>query len=463
VFGQDTLSAPMLPTKAICARGNFAPKRLSNEKFGLFLPKLLRHDATMTQETTRYSRTAMLLHWAIALLLVFNFALGERTEDLRQGPELFWVMQLHKSIGITVLLLSVWRLLLRLVTTRPAKAADGPVLQLASSAVHWGFYAVMIIVPLSGWVLVSTAKVQLPTLLFGSIPWPHLPNWGHDAHEAAEEIHEILAKAMLPLIALHIIGAVRHQFLLKDALVERMVPARRVSMIGFVLLLASLALAFVAGLRWPAPTTAKPGVPLPDFRAAQAPRAPVVPPKAAAVVADAAPVTPASQAVPHWRVVPGGQLGFRVRVNGEAVQGHFDDWTADIQFDPARLDQSKLRATIDLSSVNSGDAGRDEMLRGADFFGADQTTARFTATRFRAQGGNRFQAEGALRLKGVSRPVSLAFSLDIQGDAAKAQGTAQLDRRAFGVGTGQFAGTDSIAANVDVTFAFAAKRQTAAS
>ena len=236
----------------------------------------------MTHDTARYSRTAMLLHWALAFLLVFNFALGERTEDLRQGPELFWVMQLHKSIGITVLLLSFWRLGLRLVTKRPAKAADGPVLQLASSAVHWGFYAVMILVPLSGWVLVSTAKVQLPTLLFGAIPWPHLPNWGHDVHEAAEEVHEIFAKLMLPLIALHVVGAIRHQFLLKDALVERMVPARRVSLIGFTALLLSLALAFAAGLRWPAPTTAKPGAPMPDFRAAQALHRAVAPAQATA-------------------------------------------------------------------------------------------------------------------------------------------------------------------------------------
>lgn len=418
----------------------------------------------MTQENTRYSRTAMLLHWVIALLLIFNFALGERSEDLRQGPELFWVMQLHKSIGITVLLLSVWRLGLRLVTKRPAKAADGPVLQLASSAVHWGFYAVMILVPLSGWVLVSTAKVQLPTLLFGSIPWPHLPNWGHDVHEAAEEVHEILAKLMLPLIALHVVGALRHQFLLKDALVERMVPARRVSIFGFLLLLLSLVLAFGAGLRWPAPLAAKPGVPAADFRAAQAPRDP-----AGAQVKVAAMPTPevaqaASRepAVPNWRVLPGGQLGFRVQVNGETVQGQFQDWSADIRFDPARLDAAKLAATIDLTSVQSGDAGRDEMLRGADFFGVAQKTARFTATQFQAKGGNRYLADGALRLKGVTQPVRLAFALNIRGDTAKAQGTAQLDRRTFGVGAGQFAGTDSIAANVDVIFAFEARRQPAA-
>ncbi|MFM7027214.1 MAG: cytochrome b/b6 domain-containing protein [Chakrabartia sp.] len=410
----------------------------------------------MTQAALRYSRTAMLLHWAIALLLIFNFALGERTEDLRRGPELFWVMQLHKSIGITVLLLSVWRLGLRLFTQRPAKPADGPVLQWASTAVHWGFYAVMLLVPISGWVLVSTAKVQLPTLLYGVIPWPHLPNLGHDAHEVAEGVHAILAKAMLGLIALHVIGALRHQFLLKDALVERMVPVRRVSALGFLALIASLVLAFVAGTRWPAPAAVTAGEPLPDFRAAEAPTKPLRPAAvhASVATAGAGPVA----AVPRWQVAKGGQLGFQVLVNGAPVSGQFTNWMADIRFDPDRLAASTLSATISLASVQSGDAGRDDMLRSAEFFGTGAPVARFTAGHFKAQGGHRYQADGALSLKGVSRPVRLAFSLDIRGDRARAEGAARLDRRDFGVGTGQFSGTDSIAGDVDVRFAFDAQR-----
>lgn len=229
----------------------------------------------MTQ-TLRYSWAAMLLHWALALLLVFNFALGERSEDLREGPELFWVMQLHKSVGITILILSVWRLWVRLRTPRPAKAADGPVAQRISTAVHWGFYAVMILVPLSGWLIVSTAKTALPTLLYGVVPWPHLPNLGHAAHEGAETAHAIMSKVMLPLLALHLLGAVRHQFLLRDALVERMVPFRQVSALGFALLVGSLVLAFAAGLRLPAPTHGSLGEPLPDFQSAEtAPAAPL--------------------------------------------------------------------------------------------------------------------------------------------------------------------------------------------
>lgn len=417
----------------------------------------------MTDQTIRYSRSAMLLHWAVALLLVFNFALGERTEDLERGPELFWVMQLHKSIGITVLILSLWRLGLRLMTPRPAKVVDSPLAQLLSSAVHWGFYAVMIIVPLSGWVLVSTAKVQIPTLLFGTIPWPHLPIGGHDAHEAAEEIHAIVAKLLIPLLAFHIIGAVRHQFILKDAILERMVPAKRVGVVGLLVLLLSLVGAFALAMKLPAPNVPQPGEVLPDFQQAKV-EAPAAAPVAveteddavneqAAEVEDEAP-----KAVPAWRVAKGGRLGFKVTVNGESVAGSFGNWDADISFDPEQLDKSSIKATIALASVSSGDSGRDDMLRGDDFFGTGSPTARFTANRIRAKGGNRYEAQGALQMKGVSKPVTLAFSLDINDKLARASGTAKFDRRDFGIGTGQFADTGTISGDVTVDFAFRANR-----
>lgn len=417
----------------------------------------------MTDQTIRYSRSAMLLHWAVALLLVFNFALGERTEDLERGPELFWVMQLHKSIGITVLILSLWRLGLRLMTPRPAKVVDSPLAQLLSSAVHWGFYAVMIIVPLSGWVLVSTAKVQIPTLLFGTIPWPHLPIGGHDAHEAAEEIHAIVAKLLIPLLALHIIGAVRHQFILKDAILERMVPAKRVGLVGLLALMLSLAGAFALAMKLPAPNVPQPGEVLPDFQQAKA-EAPTAAPVAvetddavaneqAVEVEDEAP-----KAVPAWRVAKGGRLGFKVTVNGESVAGSFGNWDADISFDPEQLDKSSIKATIALASVSSGDSGRDDMLRSDDFFGTGSPTARFTANRIKSKGGNRYEAQGALQMKGVSKPVTLAFSLDINDKLARASGTAKFDRRDFGIGTGQFGDTGTISGDVTVDFAFRANK-----
>jgi cytochrome b561/polyisoprenoid-binding protein YceI len=413
----------------------------------------------------RYSAQAMALHWSIALLLVYNFALGQRSEDLPRGPELFALFQFHKSIGITVLLLSLWRLWIRLRTPRPAPVADLAWAKALSWAVHWGFYAVMIAIPLSGWVIVSTSKTQIPTLLFGAIPWPHLPLVGGALHEFAEEAHGLLADLMLVLLVLHLAGVIRHQFVVKDALVERMVPASRAG-IGLVAALVATLIASMALGR---------AGPIPGLAAAP-PARPVQPVEAAAAVRPvAAPVPDATQTqdaragegdgeeregpVSRWAVAPGGRVGFTATVNGETVTGRFDAWNADIVFDPERLDRSSIRATIDLASMASGDGQRDAMLGGEDFFAtASGARATFRAGDIRSRGGDRYEARGTLTMKGVSRPVRLPFTLAIDGDRARASGGARIDRRDFGIGTGQFSDTGTIGADVAIDIELSARR-----
>src|SRR3546814_18696475 len=122
----------------------------------------------------RYSYTAITLHWLIALLLAFQIALGWALEG-NNGPELFARYQLHKSIGITILLLSLARLAVRLVRPRQP-ASDGPDWQrMFAGIVHWLFYLVIILGTVTVWLLVSTARVQVPTLLDGRVPCPTLP------------------------------------------------------------------------------------------------------------------------------------------------------------------------------------------------------------------------------------------------------------------------------------------------
>lgn len=413
---------------------------------------------------TRYSGWAIALHWTIALAIAFNLGLGWRTETLPRGPELFTVFQLHKSIGITILLLSLWRLWLRLRTPRPPSVIDAGWAKALSSAVHWAFYAIMIVVPFSGWVLVSTSKIKLPTLLFGVVPWPHLPVSGEALHELAERVHGALTLALIPLLALHLIGALRHQFVVKDALVERMVPVRRAGILTVILLIGSVVGAMAAGRR--APLFAS-QTPAPAATSVAQPAA-TVPEKAAEPVAvekeDEAKTedekADATGPVPRWTVAPGGRVGFSVSVNGERVSGRFDRWNAAIVFDPERLGESSISAEIDLASVASGDGERDAMLAGDEFFAiAANPKARFSARDIRPLGGNRYEARGTLSMKGKSQALRLRFTLDIDGDTARASGSATIDRRRFGVGTGQFEDTGTIAADTAITVKFSARRQ----
>ncbi len=129
----------------------------------------------MARRRQRYSAVAMLLHWLIAGLIVFNIALGWRMDGPR-GPEAFAVFQLHKSIGITVLLLTVLRILWRLTHRAPDfPTSVQPWEQMLARAVHFLFYAFLLGMPLTGWLIVSASKTNIPTLLFQTIPWPHVP------------------------------------------------------------------------------------------------------------------------------------------------------------------------------------------------------------------------------------------------------------------------------------------------
>ena len=410
--------------------------------------------------TQRYSYTAITLHWLIALLLAFQIALGWALEG-NNSPELFARYQLHKSIGISILLLSLARLVIRLFVSRPP-ASDGPARTRAlASTVHWLFYLVMILGPITGWLLVSTARVEVPTLLFGLIHWPHLPV-GRSWHEPAESIHGAMAWLAIGLFALHIAGAFRHQWLLGKPELQRMIPFARGKAVGIALgALALVGAAFVAGqMIYPdkARSVAEKGVAAPVAALPTAPSPPTAESDEAAKTEETAPEDN-TQPLADWTVASGGRLGFTARWNGEAVDGRFGRWRASIRFSPDELAKSTIRVTVDLASADTGDGQRDDSLKGSDFFdiGA-HPAAVFTAREIRHLGGDRYEARGTLDLRGASKPATLRFTLRIDGDKAHVSGTARIDRTAFGVGQGEWAATDAIAAGVDIAFAFTATR-----
>jgi len=167
----------------------------------------------------RYSGVAIALHWVLALALAFQLALGFSMPHDARGFEMF---QLHKSVGIAILLLTVARIAWRLAK-KPPLATEGGFGGFLAKAVHLLLYLFMIGAPLTGWALVSTAEIKAPTVLFGMVPWPHLPLPG-TINEPMEEVHELLAWLGIALIVLHILGAIRHQFLIRDNLMRRMSP-----------------------------------------------------------------------------------------------------------------------------------------------------------------------------------------------------------------------------------------------
>ena len=187
----------------------------------------------MTQ-TQRYSTVAIVLHWLIAVMIIFMIFAGWRTDDMRQAllagdmsvdPQtVAMLFNWHKTVGLVILTLSVVRLVWRLTHKQPS-LPDGMngFERFAATATHWAFYVLIIGMPLAGWI--SASASSFPSFLFNveSLPIPQLVGDNNDTHELSGEIHSKMAWAILGLLALHIAAALKHHFVDRDDVLTRMV------------------------------------------------------------------------------------------------------------------------------------------------------------------------------------------------------------------------------------------------
>ena len=185
----------------------------------------------------RYGSVAMTLHWLIAAAVLFNIALGYYMGDLPQSdPDRFWFIQFHKSTGLSILVLSVARVLWRVVNPMPDFSAQMPMWErVAARGVHNVFYVLIIAIPLAGWAMVSSSPLGLPTMWYGLFQWPHIPFLAELPREQKQQIigtlretHNTLALTALCLIVLHVAAALKHQFWNRDTVFARMLPGTKV-------------------------------------------------------------------------------------------------------------------------------------------------------------------------------------------------------------------------------------------
>ena len=426
----------------------------------------------MSMRQDRYSSVAIALHWLIALAILFQIMLGWRMDDDSKSASVYLVYQLHKSVGITILVLSLARLVWRLAHPAPPLPEHlKPWEKGLAHLTHIGFYAIMIGLPITGWIMVSASKINIPTLLFGVVPWPHLPGIPelapaakHVWHQIGEIGHGVLAKLTYLLLLLHVAGALKHQVIDRDTTLARMLPGVKrpglfdpIAIIAAIVVLIPIVCGQLIFRTPPKPPAASPAATAP---AAAPAISPTPTPPAPSSVAAPPPLPTSSKPAPvsRWSLDKGSTLGFATTWSGQPINGQFRAWTADIRFSPDDLEHSSVSVSIDPASATTGDAQRDSTLPTEDWLNVPKfPKAEFKATGFRRSGAA-YAADGTLTLKGVTKPVRLVFTLKISGDRATAQGKATLDRTAFGVGQGDMGGTDQIPAGVDVTFSLAAHR-----
>jgi cytochrome b561 len=179
----------------------------------------------MTPDSTeRYTGLAIALHWLLALAIVASFCVGVYMSDLPFSPQRLKLYNWHKWAGICILALSALRLLWRL-THRPPADVPMPAWQLrASRAAHGLLYALFFAVPLAGWAYSSAAG--FPVVVFGVLPLPDFVSPDKALAEAIKPLHATLAFVLAGVVVLHVAAALKHHFIDRDGLLDRMRPGR---------------------------------------------------------------------------------------------------------------------------------------------------------------------------------------------------------------------------------------------
>ncbi len=306
----------------------------------------------------RYNTVSILLHWLVAIGVAAQIAMGlSMTHFSLSTGRRFELYQLHKSIGITVLALVLVRVGWRATHPPPSLPDATPLAErrLAHGA-HLLLYALLVGMPLTGWAVVSASPFNIPTVLYGVLPWPHLPVLPFLHNKKAVEavlsaIHAYGGWFLTGLVGLHAAAALRHHLVLGDNVLWRMLPLGR----------------------RPSPTADPYRVPHPSLMEAKMNRAPLPASagrKLGAILAAALVLVSTDPArAANWVVdAAHSRLGFSGVQVGAPFKGEFRKYDAKISFDPEHPESAHLVVNIDMASVRTGDAQRDEALPQADWF-----------------------------------------------------------------------------------------------
>jgi cytochrome b561 len=172
----------------------------------------------------RYSTTAIVLHWLLALMIACSFCVGLYMADLPLSPTRLRLFNWHKWAGVTILALSALRLLWRLAHRPPPDLPMPAWQRRAAHALHGALYLLFFAVPLVGWAYSSAAG--FPIVLYGVLPLPDFVPHGKALADAIKPWHGRLAWTLAVLVVLHVAAALKHRFVDRDGLLLRMRPSR---------------------------------------------------------------------------------------------------------------------------------------------------------------------------------------------------------------------------------------------
>ena len=373
--------------------------------------------ATIIRNTrTDWGAVTKFFHWFTALLILIVYILGFLANSLTDSSFKASIFILHKSTGITILLLVTLRFFWKLVNVQPA-AAEGidKQMELLARRFHWGLYAVIIIMPLSGWILSSAADLSFEW--FGLFKVPDIMGKNNVIYDQADFTHYLLARVLLLLLTGHIVMAMIHHYVHKNKVLTRMLPNIIKPKKFLVLNLSVIALLILALCTMLFTAEANAGD------------------------------------VPSWSIIKDkSKLGFKSSYAGTEFDGRFKEYNARILFDPENPETGLFDVDIDVTSVTTYNSERDFSIGDKDwFYFSKYPQSKYLTKSIKSAGGNKYVAIGTLNLKGHQQDVELRFTWDeypngdvkVEGQA-RMLADADINRVEFGIGEGSWAKDDTV-------------------
>jgi cytochrome b561 len=171
---------------------------------------------------TGYTRTAIVLHWLVAVLILAAFGLGLYMVELKLSPTKLKLYSWHKWLGVTIWLLVVVRLVWRATHRPPVLPAMPKWQHMASQVTHALLYVLLLAIPLSGWLFSSASG--FPVVYFGVLQLPDLVGKDKELADLLKQVHETLNWTLLTLVIVHVAAAIKHHLFDRDSVLHRMLP-----------------------------------------------------------------------------------------------------------------------------------------------------------------------------------------------------------------------------------------------
>lgn len=389
-------------------------------------------------EISQYSLLSQTLHWLVVSLILGQWLSAELAELTDSRATTLALLALHKSLGMTVLLMAIVRLLYRLSSRQPAYPEPLPHWQQnIANILHWALYTLIFALPLSGWLGSSASAYSVSW--FNLFTFPDLVAPDETLKKLLFGIHEWCWHLLCILVVIHIAAAIKHHFIDKDKVLAQM--SSKLSLA--VGTLGIIVVATIIGNQWLAINSNKVRV-NPNTNMINLEEQPAEITSSGLLQSSKAHL---------WKVdYNASYIKFSTRQAGAEFTGRFNQWKTQVALDINEIHQGSIETTIELNSVYTEDQERDDTLATPEFF----ATALYPKATFKADSfnldpsSNTIHTNSVLEIKGKTYPIDFSFKIEKIDSSSILKGSAKLDRLQLKIGTGEWLDTSWIDQYVEV-------------